>query len=466
MIRSLFNDCFFFNKIKRIDRFLILPVLIFSLLYLPFIDSIPFRDGGVEMDYTYSFYLGGFEKLFSDFGSVHPPLKVLIATGMFNIFGENVYSYNFIGFIFGIIGIFSIYYLSREIFSENAARFSSIMLSSFPMFLAVGIFSLSDYIMTTLFLLSMYLYSRKNYIGYAVAASLAVLTKETGLIIPLSVVAIEVFYNMRIYRYAKKILLMSIPLIVAIVWLGFLKLNSIPPWQDYIFTDTSNHGSFYTVLNNIFTLEIFNEYAYQNWAQLFFLNFNWFYWIICILGICILFSDKTIRRISLKYIKLGDQRTRTLLSMAIFSLLYFFCVLSFQTWTIPRYALVMYSIMIMIFSISLEILTTKRPSNKFLLYPLVVFVLFVSLFMSLDPISIRLWGITNETGQTIYDVGSYHAGPDGMTYNMQYLLICQKRTRDITNSSGLKKDECIDRFWVPLSIDILNIYVDESKLCN
>lgn len=460
------------NRIRKMDRALLLSLFIFSSLYLPFIDSIPVRDGGVELDYAYSFYLGGFPKLFSDFGSVHPPLKPWLVNAMFFLFGHSVFVHNSIGFIFGIIGILSIYYLALKILDKKTASISALLLSCSPIFLSVDIFSLAGYLITVLFLTSVCLYAYNNLIGYAFSSSLLVLSKEYALILPLSVIVVELFYivfnNKRgkekvdLIRCLKKFIPFTIPFLVAFAWYLFLKLNSVRPWQDYIFTDSPEKGSFYTVIENLLTLRIFNEYAYQNWSQLFFLNFNWIYWIFTIAGIALAFSSAKTRKSAFLKIKSGGIKIRTMVIMFLSFLVHLVCVLSFQTWTIPRYALVLYPMLIISFSFSIKKITSRLPSFSILIYSLVSAVVVVSLFFSVDPISISFWGTMTESGQTLYNLPVHHGGPDGMTYNVQYLLICKKRTQDVFNP---KEGTCIDPWWIPLSIDFLEIDIDKNRLC-
>lgn len=438
--------------LRRIDRFLLFALLLFSALILPFIASIPYLDGNIDFVQVNDFYTGGFSQYFENWRSVHPPFKLILVSVFLKLGELNSFSYTLVGLIFGIFGIITIFFLSRELFNRQTARISAILLATSPLFLATGIFCLRDYLLTVLTLVSLYFYSKRKYTRYAFAASLAVLTKETALILSGSIIAVEAFYFIKkAIRGSKpdkdsKFIFFLIPFLVFFFWLFFLKVNGQKSWSDWIFTETASKGTYYTILNNLVTFRFLNKYAYQHWRQLFFLNFNWVYWLIVLIGSIIIFQDKNGRRIIAKEIKFGTIKAKALLIIGLFAISYFLSVLSLQTYTIPRYTLPLIPFLLMTTSFAIKTLTTKVPILRSVVFIFLGVVIFSSLFFSLDPISTKLWGKIDVLGEEIYALNRHLAGNDGITYNMQYLFIVKKRTKQILVANKQRKliisDEC------------------------
>jgi len=422
---------------------ILIPLIIFSILYLPFINSIPYLDGNIDLIRSYDFFNGGFAHYFLSWGSVHPPSKLFITDILFNTFGINVYSYNIIGLIFGIIGIIYIYKLCESIFDKKTAMFAAIILSTYPLFIATGIFSLTDYLTSILIIVSLDYYSRKKYFLYAIFSSIAVLTKETALLIPITIMLIEVIYSLSkvktIFKNQRLVLLRSaclfLPLFTYYCWSLYIAMNGQAAWNDWNFSATANKGSLYTIINNLKTFNFLNQYAYQSWKQLFLLNFNWILWLIVTIGI-IIFIAKNFKYVG-KLLTSGKQKIKTILVIVVFSVLYLFTVLSFQTYTIPRYALPVLCLLIIGVS-----WTITKSINKFNLLLkvlfIIVFIVFiiVRLFYSIDPLSISLWGQTSILNQNFYALNEHLAGNDGITYNMQYNLITKDRSDKLKKARG------------------------------
>jgi len=100
---------------------LLFLVLLFSVLFLPFLKTIPYLDGNIDFVQVHDFYKGGFEEYFKNWSSVHPPLKLFIAQIFFGLFGVNAISYNLVGFMLGIIGVVSLFYLAKKLTGEKTA---------------------------------------------------------------------------------------------------------------------------------------------------------------------------------------------------------------------------------------------------------------------------------------------------------------------------------------------------------
>ena len=62
----------------KINKTLTVSLIIFSLLTIPFINSIPYLDGNIDFVKSHDFFVGGFGQLLNNWLSVHPPVKEII----------------------------------------------------------------------------------------------------------------------------------------------------------------------------------------------------------------------------------------------------------------------------------------------------------------------------------------------------------------------------------------------------
>ena len=380
---------------------------------------------------SYDFYQGGFRSLFNNWqGTVHPPIKFLFVAGLFRLFGISVISYTFFGLITGIIGLVAFYYLCKYLFSLPIARLACIIFATQPLILANALFSLLDYLLMIYVIFCLLALDRKHYIWYAVLASSVTLIKETGILLPISVGIIEGILIIHAFCQRKRISVkhvMSIltPFIVFYGWYLYTTSFNQSLWNEYIFTPTAKYGAVYTVFSNLITLHFLNGYAYQQWLQFFILNFNWVFWLVIILVFLNTLHKKGISPF-ISNIDLNKKKEFT--QLGLFSFLYFLTVLSIQTFTIPRYALPLYPFFILLSAISIHVITPSGSKAKIMLYFIISILLFIRLFFSLDPFSIRIWNTSNILNENLYSLQSTIDGNDGITYNMQYLLLTHKRS--------------------------------------
>lgn len=424
----------------KINKALVAGLVIFSLLTIPFIETLPYLDGNIDFVKTYDFFTGRFTSLFANWRSIHPPAKEIITAIFFTLGGVNPVSYNLIGLIFGLVGIIVFYRLCEELTSRPVANIAVFLLCSSPLFVSTSLFSLTDYLLTIFILASFYFYSKHKFFSYFLFASLAVLTKETGIVLVVSILVTEVFWflkkaaqkSINFIKISKNLLIALSPLISIFIWFLFLKISGKTLWSDWNYSGTTEKGTISTILNNLFSLKLFNKYAYQNWLQLLLLNFNWVFWIIAIMGV--------VKNIT----SLG--KNKTLLNILLFFLIYLISVLSFQTYTIPRYALPLEPFILMAIALGLYKLSEKSKTLKLLAGIFIFGITAIRLVTSIDPISLHIWGKTNILGQRVYALnrGSSLSGFDGITYNLQYNLIAKKRTQTIFE----KISEIIDCSWI------------------
>lgn len=426
------------KKIKG-NIFLTIPLFIFSLLFLPHIMSLPYLDGSIDFTQTVLYHIGGFPLYFQIFSSIHPPLKIFLYDFLYSIFGIHAAITTLTGYLWGILGIVSFFLLLKKL-APGSEKIGTLLLALNPLFLAAGLFSLTDYILTNLLLTTLTAYVFKKKIIFVICLSGLVLTKETGLLAPIIflIIGLLVFLKNKFHKEKTDFFLYSIPLAAYYIWSLFLKTQNKSSWNDWIFAETKNQGTFYTIFHNITTLHIFNKFAAQHFLQLVFLNFNYVLIISCFLMSLILFKKSVTRRIFIKNISSLDQNSKTLIFIFLFFAFYSLTVLTFQTYTIPRYSLPIIPFLILWFSIS----TSKIKNSVFKI--IVIFMVFIStilgLFFSIDPIANTIWGKVDVLGEKLYATNYHLSGNDGLTYNYQYILVVKNRTEILYGKSFTKQD--------------------------
>lgn len=469
------------NKIINIIRdliknnlFPILFSLIFICLLLPFLNSIPHRDGSIVFLQTNDYIKGGLQTYLNNW-SVHPPLKIIASSILIRFIPLLPFSYNLLGIIFGIAGIFGIYYFSLITFTKKEAIISSSLLAISPLFIANTVFGLFDYMLTVFIIIALYFYIKRQFVTYAVFASLCVLTKEPGLILVFTVLLIEIIFEIKniLNKNIKSvinIIYCLIPLIPWYLWTIYLDMNHKSMWNDYVFSDVKS-TPFAVVLHNLLFLNIFTEYTREHWSQLFILNFNWILWLFIAFSLLTYLLKKLFGKVVLNETKKNKNKAKALITIITFCFFYLFTILTFPTYTIPRYALPL--IPFFVIFISLAITSIKNNFIKLFMLILVYSIFLISLFFSLDPISTFIWHVRAIGNQNLYSLDRTIAGNDGITYNYQYLLLVKERTNLIRkiedNKISLNKKDCDFIFPDPnndlKTFKILKINLKNFSIC-
>ena len=423
--------------------FIFYPILLFSILTLPFIINVPMLDGNIDAIQAHHTYIGGFKYNLSNNVSLHPPLKTITLSTLYHIFGPKIMILNLLGYCLGILAIFSIHKIGKALGNENTGRMASLIFAIYPMFVANVIFSPTDYLLTCILLYTILAYKAEKKLLFSFLLILLVLTKETGLL------AISLFFIIDAIHSIKKIpkiIIYYVPaLTIYLLWTVYLYMHGQGEWSDHLFTETASRGTIYTIFYNLTHFKIFNSYAASHGQQLLFLNYNWVLFTISLyLTIYYLIFQKNKTHIIRHFAK-NVQKLKTVVFMFLFSIGYYLTVLTLQTYAIPRYALPITPFLLIWFCASLLII--KNIFIRTTIFISIFLLLFVGLFTSIDPIPTFLWGKTNVLGQNIYATTQRSAGNDGITYNMQFLFITSDRTRLLKSSQeiSLSDEDC---FWL------------------
>jgi len=149
-------------------------------------------------------------------------------------------------------------------FGKIPGRISTFLLAINPLFLSVGIFSLTDYLLTIFVIGSFYFYLRGKALLLTIFLGLSLLTKESGLLVPVSIALIEISTIKKTYGNKKSFPLgtlfgLALPFLLAYLWSIFLRINGKPVWSDWNFSETASRGSLYTIVNNLVTFSFLNK---------------------------------------------------------------------------------------------------------------------------------------------------------------------------------------------------------------
>ncbi len=434
--------------------FYFLPYVLFFALFLPQFGSLPYLDGNIDFIKTTDFFSGGFKMLFTNWPSAHPPLKPVVLYPFYKMFGINTFSFVLPGLIAGFAGIFAVCGITSGFFNRPTGTIAGLLLAMSPIFVATGVFSLIDYLLAVFILLATFYYLRSKYLLFSIFSILAFFTKETALTFIFSMIIVEIVFGLlsivrkhAVKQVVVKILFVTAPLIITLLWFGAVKSLGQTPWSDWNFSEVAQKGSLFTIYHNITTLNFLNKYAYQNWSMLFFLNFAWVNWLVLIAGLVVYFIKQGGKTSSLN-LHSDSQNTKTFWGIAIFFISYFMGVLSFQTYTVPRYSLPLIPFVLIGVSWALVGLTNEFQKLKGILFVGFFLIIITSFYSSTDPLSTHLWGKTTVLGEDIYALNRTLAGNDGITYNGQYLFILTKRTGQIQNHSAQTINATPDCWWL------------------
>lgn len=399
---------------------------LYLLLIGPFIYVLPYLDGAIDFAKASAVANAGISGLFFSWPSVHPPLKPVLLGMLFRLFGTQEILQSLLGIGIGVMGIIGMYKTVSLLASRRTALWASALLTLHPLYLAVSQSALIDFLLAVWAIWTVWAIRKRNWAWSCIFLILAVMTKETGLVLvgcvicALSGVAIakkQSYYGNFLYD----VISVGLPVGIFLSWTSYLKGQGIGAWSDWIFASTAGKGAFYTTFNNLVSGSWINSYTRQHWSNLFLLNFEWVYWIIAVFVGAPLF----IRHWREKY---SYENLATWLVIGSFTLSYVMFVLTFQTYTIPRYVLPVVILSLPIQAYGIDFLIERAGRTRIVWLCCFVLFCWFRLFFSLDPVSLALWGTDTVLGEKIYNTKVHLAGNDGLTYNLQYLKIA--RTRD------------------------------------
>ena len=128
----------------------------------------------------------------------HPLLLTVLNASVMKIFGTSVVVPHVFHLAISLTLLLAMYYYIAKHFSSTAAIVSVALLMAQPIFLAQSVLLLPEVLLSLLLFLALVNYHQQNFFLYALFGSLAILTKESAIVLPLTVFAYSLwkwFFN-------------------------------------------------------------------------------------------------------------------------------------------------------------------------------------------------------------------------------------------------------------------------------
>ncbi|MBI2028522.1 MAG: glycosyltransferase family 39 protein [Candidatus Levybacteria bacterium] len=334
-----------FKKFLSENLVVILPLVMYSFLLFPFLYTSPCWDGSTELSTNTGTFRGGFLQSIYDYiknltnGGLHPPFKFIVSSIYYTIGGENILSYHLMGLTLGYLAILGIYFLCKKLFDKGVGIIASLLFATFPLFVANSLDNYTDFFVTVFLVLALFAYSQKRLIFYAILASFTTLSKDTGFILPLSILLLELYSffleKQKFFLKALRLSIVIIPIIMYFIWYSYVKFNGFEIFHKYILSETASKGAFVTIFYNLLTFNFFHQYAQAHILQLFYLNFTWVYWLIIIIGFTQTIKNFKHQKIKLSFEK-NKQKVFLLLFLLSFLLAYTLATVTLQALIAPN----------------------------------------------------------------------------------------------------------------------------------
>ncbi len=411
----------------------VLVVILYLVIVLPVVGKLPMLDGNTEFYETYHIFTKGVAGYVQIWSSVHPPLKGLMMALGFMLGGVSTTSYTLAGVLYGVVGIVSYMYMVKRLSNVVISSTAGILLVLTGGYCALTPNGLRDVLVIMYISGALWSYVNKRWICMGMCLLAAWFTKETLLLLPGAIIAVECLVWL-IQR--KKLAHIPLwPLIVSIgvialygLWLWYLHQIGGVGWNatDAIFSPYASKGPLYIMVRNVLTFGFLNMYAYENWVHMLVFNFHWVYVSVCVLGVMFV-----VRRMQLRergeLFDLSNQIHKTYAVIVLFVLFYMVVVLGFQTFAIYRYVMPIVPFLYMATAAALWCMYTRIWLIGVSLHVLVYVVALVGLYASVDPVTVYIWKKYTVLDQPLYNAASMHGGNDSIAYNAQYLQIMSKR---------------------------------------
>lgn len=150
----------------------------------------------------------------------HPPLFFIISGMIFKLFGESLLVSHVIVVIFSFLAVLFTYLISKELFSVKTAVISSLLLIFTPIFLSYSALFYSEISLTAFILMAIYFSIKNKPLISVLFGSLAVLTKEVGVVAVLGILIAKL-----IKGNEKKNFIYSIPLVIFLILISLNKIH-------------------------------------------------------------------------------------------------------------------------------------------------------------------------------------------------------------------------------------------------
>jgi len=214
-----------FAKRNLPELFFFFIILVFILLKIPALQLPYFWDElGVYSRAGLYMFDNGLGLLPKDLPPVlsrgHPLLFTFFQAIGYSIFGDGVDGGHITALFISIILLWSVYFVTAKYFSKYTGLLAVMLLIVQPLFFAQSVLILPEICLAVFILWTIYFWVRKKYILFGIFSTLAILIKETAIIIPLVIVFSELALyfigkgNKGKFNFRGKYLILFLPFVV------------------------------------------------------------------------------------------------------------------------------------------------------------------------------------------------------------------------------------------------------------
>ncbi|HLP21134.1 MAG TPA: glycosyltransferase family 39 protein, partial [Chitinophagales bacterium] len=122
----------------------------------------------------------------------HPLFLTVINASVMKLFGTAVYVPHFLHLFIAILLLLAVYKYTTRYFNRLTGLVAVVILAAQPIFITQSIFLLPEVLLSLLMFYSLISYFEKKYILFGLFASLAILTKESAVVLPVVVFSYSV----------------------------------------------------------------------------------------------------------------------------------------------------------------------------------------------------------------------------------------------------------------------------------
>ncbi|MBU3957404.1 glycosyltransferase family 39 protein [Patescibacteria group bacterium] len=361
-------------KLKFKKSNLWVGILFFSLIFLL---KIPFLNLPLHLD-EISFYGGvstvlrnNFNPFVESWWGYHPPFIYELAAIIEYFFGFSRIALRLMVLAFSFLTLWFTFLLGKTLFNREIGFMSALLLFATPLFFVQsGLFHLAIPL-ASLSLMSLYFYFKNSRIGYFIAGSLLLLTKETGVFIIAAIALYELLKRERrrkLFPVIKRLIFLSLPLVPFVIWLGlnkyFYDWFVWPIYKNFLFFSANKPWQTGSIIEKI--------------SITFFFHWRWLISLALLVGIFSAIFNKKLRK------KFWTQQFFFLFSLPLVVFLFFSPGLY-----LPRYILFVYPLLLIAFVFCLKELVRKK--QLYFLLVLLIVILFVRCWFNYPPKEV-IWG--------------------------------------------------------------------------
>ncbi len=131
----------------------------------------------------------------SELSRGHPLLFVFIHSLLVRTFGFHIWLLHTIALFISAATLITVFLLGKKVLSPIVGLTAAVLLAVQPLFVAQSMMVLPEMLLTFLSILTIYFFINKKRSLYLIACSLALLTKESAIILPFTLFSAHIFYN-------------------------------------------------------------------------------------------------------------------------------------------------------------------------------------------------------------------------------------------------------------------------------